>query len=68
MVPDIAFISLVGSTFVAFWSSLVEATYLTLRPASLGPSIGSGSSRAHEALVIVSEKTRLVAVTTLIDT
>ncbi|HEY6283144.1 MAG TPA: CNNM domain-containing protein [Nitrososphaerales archaeon] len=68
MVPDIVFASLVGSTFVAFWSSLVEATYLTLRPASLGPSIGSGSSRAHEALEIVSEKTRLVAVTTLIDT
>jgi CBS domain containing-hemolysin-like protein len=68
MVPPIVYISLGGSIFVAFWSSLVEATYLTLRPFSLGPSIGSGSHHAAAALEIVSEKTRLVSVTTFIDT
>ena len=56
------------SVIVAFWSSLVEATYLTLRPFSLSSSIGSGSTRAAAALEIVSEKTRLVSVTTFIDT
>jgi CBS domain containing-hemolysin-like protein len=68
LVSPIVYFSLLGSIFVAFWSSLVEATYLTLRPFSLGPSIASGSPRAAEAHEIVSEKTRLVAVTTLIDT
>jgi len=53
---------------VAFWSSLVEATYLTLRPFSLSSSINSGSSKAATALEIVSEKTRLVSVTTFVDT
>ena len=53
---------------MAFWSSLVEATYLTLRPFSLSSSINSGSSKAATALEIVSEKTRLVSVTTFVDT
>lgn len=68
MVPAIVYISLAGAVFVAFWSSLVEATYLTLRPFSLSSSIGSGSTRSATALEIVSEKTRLVSVTTFIDT
>ena len=68
MVPVIVYISLVISVIVAFWSSLIEATYLTLRPFSLGPSITGGSNKAAMALEIVNEKTRLVAVTTFIDT
>ena len=53
---------------IAFWSSLMEATYLTLRPFSLNSPISNGSLSAKKALQIVNEKTRLVSVTTLIDT
>jgi len=68
LVPAVVYISLLIAIFVSFWSSLVEATYLTLRPFSLSTSIGSGSTKATTALDIVSEKTRLVSVTTFIDT
>ena len=68
MVSLLVAASLAVSVFVAFWSSLIEATYLTLRPFSLSSSIGGGSTRAAKALEIVSEKTRLVSVTTFTDT
>ncbi|QQG48257.1 MAG: DUF21 domain-containing protein [archaeon] len=68
MVPIVVYAALAVAVVVAFWSSLIEATYLTLRPLSLSSSIGGGSSRASMALEIVSEKTRLVSVTTFIDT
>lgn len=68
MVPLIVYLGLAAAIIVSFWSSLVEATYLTLRPVSLSASIGSGSARAATAMEIVSEKTRLVSVTTFIDT
>jgi CBS domain containing-hemolysin-like protein len=68
MVPAVVYIALAAAVFVSFWSSLVEATYLTLRPFSLSSSIGNGSTKAATALEIVSEKTRLVSVTTFIDT
>ncbi len=68
MVATIVLAALLAAIFVAFWSSLVEATYLTLRPHSLSSSIGDGSTHAAKALEIVSEKTRLVSVTTFIDT
>ena len=68
MVSVGVYISLVVAIVTSFWSSLVEATYLTLRPFSLSSSIGDGSTRASTALEIVSEKTRLVSVTTFVDT
>ena len=68
MVPAVVYVSLLIAVFVSFWSSLVEATYLTLRPFSLSPSIGNGSVNAAKALEIVNEKTRLVSVTTFVDT
>lgn len=68
MVQPIVVISLAVATAFSFWSSLVEATYLTLRPFSLRSSAEAGSSNAKAALVIVGEKTKLVSVTTLIDT
>lgn len=68
MVTLLVAASLVASVVVAFWSSLVEATYLTLRPFSLSSAISRGSGRAAKALEIVNEKTRLVSVTTFIDT
>jgi CBS domain containing-hemolysin-like protein len=68
MVSPVVYASLAIAVFVSFWSSLVEATYLTLRPFSLSSSIENGSTRASTALEIVNEKTRLVSVTTFIDT
>ncbi|HUK80244.1 MAG TPA: CNNM domain-containing protein [Nitrososphaerales archaeon] len=68
MVSAVVYASLTLATIISFWSSLVEATYLTLRPFSLSGSMGNGSTRAATALEIVSEKTRLVSVTTFIDT
>ena len=68
MVSGVVYVSLAVAVFTSFWSSLVEATYLTLRPFSLSSSIGDGSPGAAAALEIVSEKTRLVSVTTFIDT
>ena len=68
MVTLLVIVSLVVAVIVAFFSSLVEATYLTLRPFSLSSVIADGSSRGAKALEIVSEKTRLVSVTTFIDT
>ena len=68
MVPAVVYISLIAAIFVAFWSSIVEATYLTLRPFSLSTAMGNGSAKAAAALEIVSEKTRLVSVTTFVDT
>ena len=68
MTSAVVYVSLVASVIVAFWSSLVEATYLTLRPFSLSSSINSGSGGAAKALEIVNEKTKLVSVTTLLDT
>ena len=68
MVAVIVYVALIAAVFSAFWSSIVEATYLTLRPFSLSSSIAAGSTRAATALEIVSEKTRLVSVTTFVDT
>ncbi len=62
------YVTLAASACASFWSSLVEATYLTLRPFSLSASIRDGSAGAAAALDIVSEKTRLVSVTTFTDT
>ncbi len=68
MINAVVYVALLVAVFIAFWSSLIEATYLTLRPFSLSSSIEAGSTRAAKALEIVNEKTRLVSVTTFIDT
>ncbi len=67
MTSVVVYVALLASVIVAFWSSVVEATYLTLRPFSLSSMIES-SSHAAKAMTIVSEKTRLVSVTTFLDT
>lgn len=64
----LVYVALASAVIVSFWSSLVEATYLTLRPFSLSSLIKDGSPRAVNALAIVNEKTRLVSVTTFTDT
>ena len=68
MVNPIVYAALLAAVLVSFWSSLVEATYLTLRPFSLGSAIDAGNAHAAKALEIVNEKTRLVSVTTFLDT
>ena len=68
MVPLVVYVALVGAAAVAFWSSLIEATYLTLRPFSLSGPIEEGNPNAAKAMDIVNEKTRLVSVSTFIDT
>ena len=68
MVPVEVYIVLIIAIFLSFWSSLIEATYLTLRPFSLSSSTGDGSAKAAAALSIIGEKTRLVSVTTFVDT
>ncbi len=68
MVPLVVYIAFVAAAVVSFWSSIIEATYLTLRPFSLSPSLQDGAKRGAQALEIVGEKTKLVSVTTFIDT
>lgn len=68
MVSPIVFAAFAVAIFTSFWSSLVEATYLTLRPLSLGASIEERVVGAKKALAIVEEKTKLVSVTTFADT
>ena len=68
MVSIAIYLVLIAAIFISFWSSLVEATFLTLRPLSLSSSINGGSAHASKALMIVKEKTRLVSVTTFLDT
>ena len=58
---------MVVATLVSFWSSLIEATYLTVRPVSLNAT-RSGTRGAGQALELIREKTRLVSTTTFIDT
>ena len=68
MVPVEVYIVLIVAVFFSFWSSLVEATYLTLRPFSLSSSIGNGSSKAATALKIVFYIFFIDRVTTLFYT
>jgi CBS domain containing-hemolysin-like protein len=68
MVSIVVIIALMIATVVSFWSSLVEATYLTVRPFSLNSAAKAGSWSATKALQIIDEKTKLVSVTTLVDT
>lgn len=68
MVSFIVYISLVVAIFTSFWSSLIEATYLTVRPLSLNAAAKSGTRGASQALEIIGEKTKLVSTTTLLDT
>lgn len=68
MVAVVVYAALIAAVFTSFWSSLVEATYLTLRPFSLSSAIGSASPGPTKALAIANEKTKLVSVTTFTDT
>jgi magnesium and cobalt exporter, CNNM family len=68
LVPLVVYVALIAAVVVSFWSSLVEATYLTLRPFSLSSPMEDGKPGAIKAFAIVNEKTKLVSVTTFVDT
>ncbi|MDG6965907.1 MAG: hypothetical protein JRM75_04505, partial [Nitrososphaerota archaeon] len=52
MVPLIVYAFLIATIVISFWSSLVEATYLTLRPFSLSATIDDPAANASKALAI----------------
>jgi len=64
----VIYLALFASAAVAFYISLVEATYLTVKRSSLFSMQKEGSSNATKALEITEEKAKLVCVTTFIDT
>ena len=68
MVYWYVYLALGAAITVSFWMSLVEATYLTVRPLSLSTASAEGSSRATKAIKIVGERTKLVSSTTLVST
>jgi putative hemolysin len=68
LVNPIVYLFLGAATFISFWSSLVEATYLTVRPHSLSSASNRQEGHAREALHIANEKTRLISTTTFLDT
>jgi len=62
------YLSLAFALTVSFWASLLEATFLTVRPLSLTAASEGGSAKATKALQIVEEKTKLVSTTTFLST
>lgn len=64
----IVYLPLCIAIVLSFWVSLIEATYLTVRPASLRLAGESGDGRAITAINLTNEKTRLVSMTTFVDT
>ncbi len=68
MVYWYVYLSLAVAVTVSFWASLLEATFLTVRPLSLTASSEGGNVKAKKALKIVEEKTKLVSTTTLLST
>jgi len=49
LVSLVVYISFVVATLVTFWSSLIEATYLTVRPVSLNAAVRWGTRGAGQA-------------------
>ncbi|MGA2875537.1 MAG: CNNM domain-containing protein [Nitrososphaerales archaeon] len=64
----VVFIPLCAALILSFWVSLIEATYLTVRPAPLRLALEAGDSRAGTAINLTNDKTRLVSTTTFVDT
>jgi len=68
MVEWYVYVVLAGAVGVAFWTDLVEATYLSVRPISLMASSAEGDSESAKALKITEQRTKLVSSTTLVAT
>jgi putative hemolysin len=68
MVDWYVYLALAVAVTVSFCMSVVEATFLTVRPLSLATESSGGNSRATKVIKIVGEKTKLVSSTTLLST
>ncbi|MDA4118856.1 MAG: CNNM domain-containing protein [Thaumarchaeota archaeon] len=68
MADWIVYVFLGVAIAVSFWASLLEATYLSVRPLSLMSASTAGNPNAAKAVQITSEKTKLVSSTTLLST
>lgn len=68
MVAWYVYLALGSAFIVSFWMSIVEATYLTVRPVSLSTASAAGNAKATKAIRIVAERTKLVSSTTLLST
>jgi putative hemolysin len=68
MVDWYVYVILTVAVAVSFWTALLEATFLTVRPLSMTVASTGGNAKATKAIQVVGEKTRLVSTTTLLST
>ncbi len=68
MASLVIYLALIAAAILAFFASVLEATYLTVKSPSLFTMQKGGSRKAETALKIVGNKTKLVTVTTFMDT
>src|SRR5450759_4749867 len=68
MVDWYVYVILTVAVAVSFWTALLEATFLTVRPLSMTVASTGGKAKATKAIKVVGEKTRLVSTTTLLST
>lgn len=68
MVDWYVYLTLAVAVVVSFWASLIEATFLTVRPLALETESREGNANAKRAIRLVKEKTKLVSTTTLLST
>ncbi len=68
MVDWYVYLILGVAVILSFWTALLEATFLTVRPLSMTTASIAGNSKATKAIQIVDEKTKLVSTTTLLST
>src|SRR5690348_9384315 len=68
MVYWYVYLSLGLALLISFWMSLIEATFLTVRPLSLTSESTEGNPNAAKAIKIVEDRTKLVSTTTLLST
>jgi putative hemolysin len=68
MVEWYVYVSLAAAICISFWASLVEATFLTVRPLTLSTESKEGHAKATLALRLIEERTKLVSATTLLST
>ncbi len=68
MVDWYVYVILGVAVTISFWTALLEATFLTVRPLSLTSASNAGNAQAKKAIQIVGERTKLVSTTTLLST
>jgi putative hemolysin len=68
MVDWYVYLALGIAVMVSFWMSLVEATFLTVRPLPLTSASAEGNSKATRAIELIEDRTKLVSTTTFLST